>query len=51
MTSSHSSTWRIFQIGHYRRRNRFGDRFAGYRISPLQHGQCECGHHAHFQYF
>jgi hypothetical protein len=27
----------------YRWRSRFGDRFADYRISPLQHGQCECG--------
>ena len=35
----------------YRWRSRFGDRFADYRISPLQHGQCECRPYAHFQYF
>ena len=42
---------RFSRIGHYRWRNRFGDRFADYRISPLQHGQCECGPYAHFRYF
>ena len=35
----------------YRWRSRFGDRFADYRISPLQHEQCERRHYTHFQTF